>query len=143
MRERAIWARITVAVIICGLLVRSRGLDLPWPVAKWSGSILWGAMVYGALRTIVPSSGTAPAGLAAAFVALVVELIRLIHLPWLDEFRGTRAGELLLGRHFSVWNIAAYWMGIGAMFCVNERFRPWFTGGSAAKPAAAVTLPAR
>jgi hypothetical protein len=45
-------------------------------------------------------------------IAAVVELIRLVHTPWLDDFRLTLAGALLLGRIFSVWNIVAYAAGI-------------------------------
>jgi hypothetical protein len=41
-----------------------------------------------------------------------VELFRLIHAPWLDEFRLTIAGALLLGRIFSAWDILAYVVGI-------------------------------
>lgn len=49
----------------------------------------------------------------SAVIALVVEVSRLHHTPWLDDFRLTTAGALLLGRHFSFWNIAAYLIGIG------------------------------
>jgi hypothetical protein len=45
-------------------------------------------------------------------VAVAVELIRLVHTPWLDDFRLTLAGALLLGRIFSLWNLVAYAAGI-------------------------------
>ena len=47
-----------------------------------------------------------------AAIAIAVELFRLVHAPWLDDFRLTTAGALLLGRVFSVWNMLAYGVGI-------------------------------
>jgi uncharacterized membrane protein len=50
--------------------------------------------------------------LIAASIAIGVELFRLVHAPWLDAFRLTIAGALLLGRVFSPWNMLAYAIGI-------------------------------
>jgi hypothetical protein len=60
--------------------------------------------------------GTTDAGsgrkLAVAIaIALSVEFSRLYHSPWLDEFRTTFAGAILLGRVFSPWNMVAYVIG--------------------------------
>jgi len=43
----------------------------------------------------------------------VRRLFRLVHTPWLDDFRLTLAGACLLGRIFSDWDILAYGAGIG------------------------------
>ena len=51
--------------------------------------------------------------LIATAIAIGVELFRLVHLPWLDAFRLTLPGALLLGRIFSLWNMVAYGVGIG------------------------------
>jgi hypothetical protein len=48
----------------------------------------------------------------AAVIAVGVELFRLVHTSWLDSFRLTMAGALLLGRIFSPWDILAYGIGI-------------------------------
>jgi hypothetical protein len=45
-------------------------------------------------------------------IALCVEMFRLVHAPWLDDFRLTLAGALLFGRIFSPWDILAYSVGI-------------------------------
>jgi hypothetical protein len=50
-----------------------------------------------------------------------VELFRLVHAPWLDAFRLTLAGALLLGRIFSPWNVLAYGVGI-ALAMLLDRF---------------------
>jgi hypothetical protein len=38
--------------------------------------------------------------------------VSLVHTPWLDAFRLTLAGALLLGRIFSPWDMLAYGVGI-------------------------------
>jgi len=55
----------------------------------------------------------------AALIAAVVEFSRLWHTPGFDAFRETLAGKLLLGRFFSLRNIAAYWIAIGLAMCVD------------------------
>jgi hypothetical protein len=62
------------------------------------------------------------AGIAIA-IAVAVELSRLVHAPWLDDFRLTLAGALLLGRIFSLWNILAYGVGIGLAMVLDEQIQ--------------------
>ena len=120
-RSRLAYGCVVVAVILLGLAVRHPGLGLPWPFAKYAGSALWGMMVHFIVAFAAPKAGVFGRAAVASFIALLAELVRLYSTPWLDEFRMTTAGGLLLGRVFSVWNIAAYWLGIvgGA---VVERF---------------------
>jgi Protein of unknown function (DUF2809) len=112
--SRAVYAVGTAVIISAGLLCRLPGSGLPWPVAKWSGSILWGAMVYFLVALVGlarPDAGSARKLAVAVAIALSVELSRLYHSPWLDEFRTTVAGAILLGRIFSPWNMVAYAIG--------------------------------
>ena len=102
-----------LAVIVAGIGVRYLPFGLPREVVKYAGSVLWGAMVYGLIAFLRPTTATGRLALAALIVAVLVELFRLIHTPELDAFRLTLAGQLLLGRIFSPWNILAYAVGIG------------------------------
>jgi hypothetical protein len=112
VRLRLIYAALVQMVIAAGLLWRWPGLHLPPTLAKYGGSVLWGALVYVSLRVVLPrASVTIMVGLAAALAAFV-EFTQLLHWPWLDAFRGTPLGVLLLGRFFSWWDIASYWLGI-------------------------------
>jgi hypothetical protein len=45
-------------------------------------------------------------------VATAVEVFKLYRSPGMDAFRLTLAGKLMLGRVFSGWDIAAYWVAI-------------------------------
>ncbi|MBX4963933.1 ribosomal maturation YjgA family protein [Rhizobium binae] len=103
-------------VIALGLAIRRFGyaLDLPFVIVKYGGSALWGAMVYLLLALGIARLQPVATAVMALIVAVCVELFRLYHTPWLDAFRLTAAGALLLGRIFSLWNILAYAMGIAA-----------------------------
>lgn len=110
-------------VIAAGLAARMLGpqANLPAWFVKYAGSILWGAMVY---LLVALAAGKKPRTFlsSAAFViAVAVELFRLVHTPWLDAFRLTLAGALLLGRVFSLWNIAAYMVGIAGAAMIERR----------------------
>lgn len=103
-----------VAVIACGLALRRWALDLgaPFFIWKYGGSLLWGTMVFFLAALLLPRQPRGRIAGVAAAIAVAVEFSRLHHTPWLDDFRLTTAGALLLGRHFSLWNIVAYYAGI-------------------------------
>ena len=112
VRLRLVYGCAATVVVLLGLGVRYPGLGLPWPLAKYAGSVLWGMMVYFVVGFAAPKAAISHRAGAASIAALLVELIRLYHVPWLDDFRLTLAGGLLLGRVFSPWNLVAYWVGI-------------------------------
>jgi hypothetical protein len=103
-------AFLCLGIIVAGLTLRSFGLGLGIPAAivKYGGSILWGAMVFFLVAVAFPSLSRLRIAGISAVIAVGVELFR----PWLDAFRLTLAGALLLGRIFSAWDILAYGAGI-------------------------------
>lgn len=111
-----------IAVIAAGLALRRFGYDLglPFLFVKYGGSVLWGAMVYLLAGALLPTCRRETLSIASIVIAACVELSRLYHTPWLDAFRLTTAGALLLGRVFSLWNIAAYVVGIGAVLLLER-----------------------
>lgn len=110
-----------VLTIACGLVLRRFGYEahLPFTVVKYGGSILWGSMVYFLLASIVVTAKPSKIAVAAVLIAICVEVFRLVHMPWLDAFRLTTAGALLLGRVFSLWNILVYATGIAAALALD------------------------
>lgn len=115
-RKSVIIARagLCLAIIACGLALRGWGfgLGLSAFVVKYGGSMLWGTMVFFLVAMPASHLSRPRITLVAAAIAICVELFRLVHFPWLDAFRLTLPGALLLGRIFSVWNMAAYGVGI-------------------------------
>ncbi|SCB25588.1 ribosomal maturation YjgA family protein [Rhizobium lusitanum] len=122
MRRRISLLLALLLTIASGLALRRFGYaaNLPFAVVKYGGSILWGAMVYWLLATIFVSSRPFRIAAVALILAVAGELFRLWHTPTLDAFRLTTAGALLLGRVFSLWNIAAYATGIAAALALDR-----------------------
>ncbi|QOZ54725.1 DUF2809 domain-containing protein [Bradyrhizobium sp. CCBAU 53338] len=113
-RRSMIRAALALAVIACGLSLRWYGfpLGLPAFAVKYGGSLLWATMVFLLVGALLPRLTRSQLVAIAMVIAVVVEFSRLVHTPWLDAFRLTTAGALLLGRIFSLWNVVAYAVGI-------------------------------
>ncbi|MGY8680706.1 DUF2809 domain-containing protein [Bradyrhizobium sp. UFLA05-153] len=107
-------AALALVVIACGLTLRWYGfpLGLPAFAVKYGGSLLWATMVFLLVGAVLPHLTRTKIAAIATAIAVLVELSRLVHTPWLDAFRLTTAGALLLGRIFSLWNVLAYVVGI-------------------------------
>jgi hypothetical protein len=108
-------AGLCLLIIVSGLALRKfgPGLGLPFPFVKYGGSVLWGMMVFFLVAMAAPARSPSNIALISATVAICVELFRLVHTPWRDDFRLTTAGALMIGRVFSPWNMLAYGTGIG------------------------------
>ncbi len=119
-------AGLCLTVIACGLALRGWGLGLGLPafVVKYGGSMLWGAMVFFLVAMAASHLSRTRIAVITAAIAIGVELFRLVHFPWLDAFRLTLPGALLLGRIFSMWNMVAYGVGIG-MGVLLDRLQPY------------------
>jgi hypothetical protein len=107
-------ACLCLSIIVAGLALRGfgSGLGLPAFVVKYGGSLLWGTMVFFLVAIATRDQLRPRIALMSISIAVCVELFRLVHAPWLDAFRQTMAGALLLGRIFSLWNMLAYGAGI-------------------------------
>jgi len=120
-------ACLCLSIIASGLALRryGLGLGLPSSIVKYGGSTLWGTMVFFLVAIAASHLSRRSIVLIAASIAVCVELFRLAHTPWLDAFRLTMAGALLLGRVFSAWDVLAYGVGIGLGMILDR------VGGSA------------
>jgi hypothetical protein len=107
-------AGLCLLIIVSGLALRGFGFNwgLSAFVVKYGGSLLWAAMVFFLAAMAASNASRLSIALISAAIAVGVELFRLIHAPWLDAFRLTLPGALLLGRIFSPWNMLAYGIGI-------------------------------
>ena len=112
-RLRLTYAAVALCVVAAGLLWRWPELGLPQFASKYGGSILWGSMVFFVIAALGPAMKLMTVAGIAAMVAAAVEFSQLMHAGWLDDFRRTAIGALLLGRTFTWWDILAYWIGIG------------------------------
>ena len=101
-------------VVATGLGVRAlrSDADIPFFIWKYLGSALWATAVYLAIGLVAPRLGPIRAAAVSGLIAVAVELSRLLHLVWLDAFRATLAGRLLIGKIFALSNLVAYAAGI-------------------------------
>jgi Protein of unknown function (DUF2809) len=122
-RQLLLSLALMLATIAVGLAVRFAPLGLPLFAVKYGGSMLWALMVYWIVSTMLPSWRLPAVALLTGVLATAVEFAKLYHSPGLDAFRLTLPGVLLLGRFFSGWDIAAYWLAIVAGALVDQRIR--------------------
>ncbi|MFT4112722.1 DUF2809 domain-containing protein [Silvibacterium sp.] len=123
-RPLALTLTLILVTIAAGLAIRFVSLGLPYVLVKYGGSALWALMVYWIVSALVSSWPIPRTALLAGLIATAVECIKLYHAPGLDAFRHTLPGILLLGRFFSLWDIAVYWLAIAAGAMADARLRP-------------------
>jgi hypothetical protein len=109
--------------ILAGLAIRFAHLGLPALLIKYGGSTLWALMIYWILSTFFSSCRISFVFLSAGALATAIEFFKLFHTPALDAFRLTLPGILILGRFFSIWDIAAYWLGISLGAISDSKIR--------------------
>lgn len=125
VQPRPLWASaaLVAGTITAGLALRMVPLGLPGPLVKHGGSVLWALMIFWVVSTACPRWSHIQSALVAIGVAFAVELFQLYHAPWLDAFRLTLPGTLLLGRVFSTLDLVAYALAISIGACADRRFR--------------------
>ncbi len=114
-----IFLLITIPI---GLAVRLLPLHLPWFLYKYLGSTLWAIALYWFLATLLPKLRPIAIATIAILIATLLELSRLIPIAPIDAFRLTFAGKILLGRYFSLKNIAAYILAIALTATLDHLF---------------------
>ena len=119
--HRSITSLILLLITIpIGLAVRLLPLGLPWFLYKYLGSILWAVALYWFLTAILPKLRPIAIATIAILIATLLELSRLIPIAPIDAFRLTFAGKILLGRYFSIKNIAAYILAIAFIAALDS-----------------------
>jgi hypothetical protein len=121
---RRIRAILLLAVTIpTGIAWRMLPLHLPYFAWKYGGSALWTVALYCLIAAIAPRLQPLKLALVSALFALLVELSRLVQQPTLEAFRRTLGGKLLLGSHFALKDIAAYWITIAILFFLDQHMQ--------------------
>jgi Protein of unknown function (DUF2809) len=111
-------------IIPSGLAVRYAPLHLPWFLYKYLGSTLWAGALYWFLATLLPKLRPIALATLAITIATLLEFSRLIPIAPIDAFRLTLPGQILLGRYFSLKNIAAYLLAILVTATLDHVFLP-------------------
>ncbi len=117
-------SRRTSAILIVAVTIPTgilwRHLPLPFFAWKYGGSALWTIALYCFVVALAPRLRPAAVALISVLLSALVELSRLVDQPALNAFRQTLAGRLILGRYFSLRDIAAYWITIAALYLLDR-----------------------
>jgi hypothetical protein len=114
---------LLVGTLLAGLAFRFARIGLPPFLVKYGGSFFWAMLIYWLITTVLARWRVSAAALLAAGVAVGVEFFKLVRTPALDAFRLTLPGVLVLGRFFSLWDIVAYLLAIGAAAAIDRALR--------------------
>ena len=124
MRRSLTTLLLLLLTIPIGLAVRLLPLHLPWFLYKYLGSTLWAIALYWFLATLLPKLRPLSVATLAITIATLLELSRLTPIAPIDDFRLTFAGQILLGRYFSLKNIVAYALAIVIAAALDRFFLP-------------------
>ena len=118
-RHRVLLLLCIAFVIALGLASRKFAL-FPEFLGKYPGDALWALMVYLAWALIKPKASAYRIAVCALITSYLVEFSQLIQTPWLNSFRHTTIGHLLLGTVFSWYDIIFYTVGIAIGFSLDS-----------------------
>jgi hypothetical protein len=105
-------ALIALAAIL-GIGSRRYAQALPGFIAAYAGDTLWALAAFAGIGLLLPRASTRTVALLAMSLSIAVELSQLYHAPWIDSFRQTTLGGLILGFGFLWSDLACYAAGVG------------------------------
>ena len=107
MKKRMVYILITFIIIVLGLLSREiNGIPL------FMGDIFWAMMVFFIFGIILDRKTNHFIFITSVIVTYIIEFSQLYHRPWIDNFRGTPIGHILLGQGFLFSDLVSYLIGI-------------------------------
>ena len=118
-RNRLAYLIAIVVVMFLGIASRAGDGFLPGIFGNYPGDVLWAAMGFFVWGALAPRSSTLTIALLTYAVGVAVEFLKLWKAPWLDDFRQTSLGQLMLGNVFAWTNLVAYAVGVALAAAVD------------------------
>lgn len=112
MRNRITYALLAAAVVAAGLLWRSGLIPLGPALSNYGGDALWALMVFVGCGFLFPRNPTRTNAALALGFSWAIEFSQIYHAQWIDAWRATIPGKLILGSTFNAIDLAAYAAGI-------------------------------
>lgn len=126
-RLRLRYLAFASATIVAGLLLQALRSGLPMAAADILGDALWGMMIYWLVGAALPETGRLRRTVIALATCWAVEFSQLHHAGWLDSWRATTLGRLVLGSGFDPRDLAAYGLGVLGGVRLEPMLRPTST----------------
>jgi hypothetical protein len=122
MKKRFFYTSLAVVTLIIALIVRNMWAYLPNFINIWIGDYLWAVMLFWACSALFLHLDRKKVTIALVVFCWFVEASQAFHTPWLDAFRDTTFGGLLLGHGFLWSDIFAYTAGVVSTYLFDRRF---------------------
>lgn len=110
-QQRFRYAAVAGLIIVVALGLRAIWAWLPFFINIWLGDFLWAVMLYYLGIALFWPANKRVFTLALVVFCWLIEGSQAWHTPWLDAFRDTGFGGLLLGHGFLWSDIVAYTAG--------------------------------
>jgi hypothetical protein len=120
MKKRLLYLGLTIFTIIFALFIRNSWSRLPYVINFWIGDFLWAMMLFWACRFVFLNFNRLQMTVLLIVFCWCIEVSQKFHIDWLDAFRNTTFGGLLLGHGFLWSDIIAYTAGVIAGYWVDE-----------------------
>ncbi|HEU4473034.1 MAG TPA: DUF2809 domain-containing protein [Flavisolibacter sp.] len=117
-KRRVIYLALLVFTIAAGLATRLYGHALPGVLANYGGDLLYASFIFFCFRFLLPELPARFILLMAWLFCLCIELLQLWKAPWLQAWRQTRIGGLILGYEFLWSDLICYALGALLGFAV-------------------------
>ncbi len=111
VRKRKWCALALLFVAVLGLSSRRYPFLFPVALGKYPGDALWALMVFLGWGFVFPKKSTLQLFVYTLAISYCVEFSKFYRAPWLNDFRDSTVGHLLLGSTFWWQNLVAYTIG--------------------------------
>jgi hypothetical protein len=114
-RRRNPLVQIILIALVCLLGIGSRRYArvLPGFMAAYAGDTFWAMAAFLGIGLVLRRASTGTIACLAMAFSVAIELSQLYHAPWIDSFRQTALGGLILGFGFLWSDLACYAAGVG------------------------------
>lgn len=125
LRHRLAYLPALVIAFLTGMATHFLARHLPRFVANYVPDTLWALWVVMMIVFLWPRLSTLRAVVYALGFAYIIEATQLYHASWIDAFRATILGHLILGDTFHWADLLCYTIGIlgGALIDLTLRRR--------------------
>jgi Protein of unknown function (DUF2809) len=112
---------ITVLTMVIGYESRQYYPTNGTFIHDYVGDAIWAGMIYFGFRMITSQISARKSFIYAMIFCFLIEFLQLYHAPWIDAIRHTQLGGLILGFEFLGSDLAAYTIGILAVFIIDNQ----------------------
>jgi hypothetical protein len=127
-RGPVVWIILILVGAVLGIGSRRLAHLLPDFVAAYAGDTLWALVAFLGIGLLLPRASTWSIAFLAMSFSVIIEVSQLYDSPWIDSFRHTTIGGLILGFGFLWSDLACYAVGVGlgvitevGLTALNER----------------------